>query len=74
MRFPGGKEKAVTLSYDDGYPTDIKLSEIITKSGLKCTFNLNSQKMRPVFMTKEQVIEVLCAANEQIANNSEVFL
>lgn len=67
MRFPGGKEKAVTLSYDDGYPTDIKLSEIITKSGLKCTFNLNSQKMRPIFMTKEQVTEYIIEKGHEIA-------
>ena len=24
MRFPGGKPKAVTLSYDDGWKTDLK--------------------------------------------------
>ena len=67
MRFPGGREKAVTLSYDDGYPTDIKFSEIITKAGLKCTFNLNSEKMRPVFMTKEQVIEHIIKKGHEIA-------
>lgn len=67
MRFPGGKEKAVTLSYDDGYPSDIKLSEIITKAGLKCTFNLNSQKMRPIFMTKGQVTEYIIEKGHEIA-------
>lgn len=40
LRFPGGKEKAVTLSYDDGNTADKKLSDIITKYGMKCTFNL----------------------------------
>lgn len=42
MRFPGGKRKAVTLSYDDGVTEDIRLIEILNKYGLKCTFNINS--------------------------------
>lgn len=42
MRFPGGKQKAVTLSYDDGVEQDIRLIEIMKKNGLKGTFNLNS--------------------------------
>lgn len=46
LRFPEGKEKAVTLSYDDGVRHDIKFSEIISSYGLKCTFNLNSTALR----------------------------
>lgn len=42
LRFPGGKIKAVTLSYDDGCYQDIRLAEILDKYGLKGTFNLNS--------------------------------
>ena len=42
MRFPNGKAKAVTLSYDDGFHDDIKLVQILDKYGLKATFNLNS--------------------------------
>lgn len=42
MRFPEGKKKAVTLSYDDGVIQDIKLVEIFKKYGLKCTFNINT--------------------------------
>lgn len=42
MRFPGGRSKALTLSYDDGVEQDIKLIEIMNKHGLKGTFNLNS--------------------------------
>ena len=42
MRFPGGRAKAFTLSYDDGVEQDIKLMSIFDKYGLKCTFNLNS--------------------------------
>lgn len=40
LRFPGGKPKAVTLSYDDGNTADMKFNDIITRYGLKCTFNL----------------------------------
>lgn len=42
MRFPGGKAKALTLSYDDGVEQDIRLIEIMKKHGLKGTFNINS--------------------------------
>ncbi len=42
MRFPGGLLRAVTLSYDDGIFSDIKLMDIINESGIKCTFNINS--------------------------------
>lgn len=42
MRFPGFKEKAVTLSYDDGQIYDKRLIEIMSRHGIKGTFNLNS--------------------------------
>lgn len=42
MRFPGGKVKALTLSYDDGVEQDIRLIDIMQKYGLKGTFNINS--------------------------------
>lgn len=46
MRFPEGKAKAVTLSYDDGRKSDIRFSDMLEKYGLKCTFNLNGKKFR----------------------------
>ncbi len=45
MRFPDGKPKAVTLSYDDGCRADIRFSQTITKYGLRCTFNICSGHM-----------------------------
>ncbi|MDE6668021.1 MAG: polysaccharide deacetylase family protein [Clostridia bacterium] len=42
MRFPGGKQKAATFSYDDGVKADLTLLEIFNKYGIKGTFNLNS--------------------------------
>ena len=47
MRFPEGKTKAVTLSYDDGVAQDIRLIEIMKKYGLKGTFNINSGLYTP---------------------------
>ena len=41
LRFPGGKSKVLTFSYDDGVQQDIRLIEIFRKHGMKGTFNLN---------------------------------
>ncbi len=41
LRYPQGKAKAVTFSYDDGAKYDIRFSEIMNKNGIKGTFNLN---------------------------------
>lgn len=40
--FPGGKHKALTMSYDDGKEDDLKLLEIFNRYGIKGTFHLNS--------------------------------
>ena len=40
IRFPEGKGKAVTFSYDDGARSDLRLAEIFDKYGVKGTFNL----------------------------------
>ncbi len=42
MRYPGGKAKALTFSYDDGVEQDIRFIEILDKNGMKGTFNINS--------------------------------
>ena len=42
LRFPGGKPKAFTLSYDDGVREDIRLAQICDRYGVKCTFNINA--------------------------------
>lgn len=47
MRFPGGRLKALTLSYDDGVEQDIRLIEIMRARGVKGTFNLNSELFAP---------------------------
>lgn len=42
MLWPDGREKALTLSYDDAVLQDIRLLEIMNRNGIKGTFNLNS--------------------------------
>ena len=46
MRFPEGKGKCVTLSYDDARKSDIRFSDMLQKYGLKCTFNVTGEKFR----------------------------
>lgn len=43
MLFPAFKDKALTLSYDDGVVADKRLIGILNEYGLKCTFNINSE-------------------------------
>ena len=47
LLFPDGKEKALTLSYDDGVDTDIRFIELLEKFNIKCTFNINSGYFSP---------------------------
>ncbi len=42
MRYPEGKTKAVTFSYDDGVIYDLRLAEVCDKYGIKVTFNVCS--------------------------------
>ena len=78
MRFPGGKKKALTLSYDDGVEQDIRLIDIMKKNGLKGTFNLNSGCYAPegtVYpagtihrrMTKNQVAKLYSESGMEVA-------
>ena len=60
MRFPGGREKALTFSYDDGVIYDEKLSSILNAQKMKGTFNVNSEflGMDKHHLTKEKALEV----------------
>lgn len=40
--FPGGKHKALTMSYDDGTTADKRLVDIFNRHGIKGTFHLNA--------------------------------
>lgn len=47
LRFPGGKSRCLTLSYDDGVVQDLRFVEILKKHGIKCTFNINAGLFTP---------------------------
>ena len=67
MRYPEGKAKALTFSYDDGVPQDKQLSEIFEKYGMKATFNFNCEYMREENFTKEQIKEYFLSKGHEIA-------
>ena len=71
LRFPDGKHKAVTLSYDDGDVYDIKISDILGKYGLKCTFNIVSRQMREqgyeLRMSREDVKKYILDRGHEVA-------
>lgn len=48
MRFKDGKQRALTLSYDDGVVQDKRLIGIMDKYGLKGTFNINAGVIKEV--------------------------
>ena len=69
-RFPGGKMKAVTLSYDDGSVHDIKFAEIINRYGLKCTFNLLGGRVEAEApLTKKFIKENILDKGHEVANH-----
>lgn len=43
--FPGGRKKALTLSYDDGVTQDERFIGLLDTYGIKCTFNISSGLM-----------------------------
>ncbi len=47
LRFPGGRVKALTFSYDDGVEQDMRLVKLLDGHGMKGTFNLNSGLFSP---------------------------
>jgi peptidoglycan/xylan/chitin deacetylase (PgdA/CDA1 family) len=57
--FPGGKSKALTMSYDDGRLQDERLLHIFNQYGIKGTFNLNYGLMdQPQRISKDKIREL----------------
>ena len=68
LRFPGGKPKAVTFSYDDGCREDPKLAGILADYGIKCTFNLNGDDFRGErAFSKDQLNQYFLSKGHEIA-------
>ena len=73
MRFPGGKYKAVTFSYDDGFRTDIRLAQTLDKYGMKGTFNINngyiSTDPEGKWMTAQDIQTHILDKGHEVANH-----
>lgn len=71
LRFPEGKAKAVTFSYDDSCRTDIKLAETADKYGIKVTFNVNSSRISQNIgdwtLTKEEIKKYYLDKGHEVA-------
>jgi len=67
MRYPQGKSKAVTFSYDDGCRQDERLAGIFARYGIKATFNFNSEDCHGFCYTKEQIEEIFLSRGHEIA-------
>ncbi|MBE6667899.1 MAG: polysaccharide deacetylase [Ruminococcaceae bacterium] len=67
MRYPNGKAKAVTFSYDDGVQQDKRLAELFDRYGMKATFNFNCEYMRKTNFTKEEINEYFLSKGHEIA-------
>ena len=68
LRFPGGKGKAVTFSYDDGVRQDLKFSDVLEKYKIKATFNLNAENLRGSNgLTKDEIQEYILNRGHEIA-------
>ena len=67
LRFPDGKAKAFTMSYDDGAIQDKHFSDVITRYGLKCTFNLNATLNNANRLTVDDVNEFILNRGHEVA-------
>lgn len=71
LRFPGGKPKAVTLSYDDGCRHDLRFVQTLNRYGIKATFNictgLIATESGGDYLTAEEIRTQLQSAGHEIA-------
>ncbi len=64
MRYPEGRAKAVTFSYDDGVGQDKRLAGIFDKYGMRATFNFtsfseySSEEIKEHFLSKGHEIAI----------------
>lgn len=75
LRFPGGKQKAVTFSYDDGCADDVTTAKFFEKYNLRATFNINSGNIAKVsggwHLTKDEIYEHIFKKGYEIAVHGE---
>lgn len=69
-RFPDGRDKAFTASYDDGIVFDKPMLETMTHYGIKCTVNLNSAFLdSPGKLPSEEIEALVDAGGHEIAQH-----
>lgn len=68
MCFPEGRNKALTLSYDDGRLADRRLVDIFNRNGLKGTFHLNSGLFGPADKVGADEVKSLYEGHEVSAH------
>lgn len=67
--FPGGRHKALTLSYDDGKTADRRLVEIMNRHGIRGTFHLNAGKFGRDGRIERSEVAALYAGHEISAHS-----
>ena len=67
LRFPGGKAKAVTFSYDDGCQQDLRFAQVMDSYNMKCTFNFNGNAARREPLAEEDVRKYILDKGHEIA-------
>ncbi len=67
MRYPKGKAKALTFSYDDGARQDKRLAEIFDRHKMKCTFNFMAQPLVDEGFSKSEIWEYFLSKGHEIA-------
>ncbi len=68
LRFPGGRSRAFTFSYDDGPREDLRLAEVFVRYGVKGTFNLCSAQIgQSGRLTEEEIRACLLRKGHEIA-------
>ena len=71
LRFPEGKTKAVTFSYDDGCREDLRTVKVLQNYGMKGTFNINSagilNNTEGFHLTEEEIRENILNQGYEVA-------
>ncbi len=71
MRFPQGKTKAVTFSYDDACRQDLRTVKVLDEYGMKGTFNINSGSIAEAVgewhLTEDEIRENILDKGHEVA-------
>ena len=69
-RFPDGKTKAVTFSYDDGLKADIRLARVLDSFGMKGSFNIYTAVLDSGMsnqLTSDEIKQHILAKGHEVA-------